>query len=254
MEAYVDKTIELGHPSYVWRAGQQRRLDMLQEHIPFEGRRVLDLGCGLGLYVQRFAALGAEAHGIDLDAERVEIARQTSPLIRQGSIEALPYPDGMFDLVFANEVLEHVDDDVQAVLEAYRVTAPGGHIALFVPNRLYPFETHGWYWRGRYHFGNIPLVNYLPTSLRNRLCPHVRAYTRGQLGRLFEGLPGGSILVHRGIYAGYDNVVARHPLLGRFVKTISYLLEHTPLQWFGLSHLLIFRKSAADDLPTGSDA
>jgi SAM-dependent methyltransferase len=242
VEALVDKIITLGHPSYVWRAGQERRLAMLQQYLPFAGRRVLDVGCGLGLYVQRFGALGAEAHGIELDADRVEIARQSNPLVRQGSVEALPYPDGFFDLVFANEVLEHVDDDRQAVAEAYRVLAPGGHIALFVPNRLYPFETHGWYWRGQYRFGNIPLINYLPDPLRNRLCPHVRAYTHRQLRVLFDGLDG-KITVHRGVYAGYDNIVARHPRLGGLIRGASYVLERTPLQWFGLSHLLIWQKA-----------
>ncbi len=52
---------------------------------------------------------------------------------------------------------------------------------LFCPNRGYPFETHGIYWRGKYKFGNIPLVNYLPRSLRDKLAPHVQIYTRRDL-------------------------------------------------------------------------
>ena len=247
-EASVDRTIELGHPSYVWRAGQQRRLEMLQPHVAIAGRRVLDVGCGLGLYVQQFAALGAEAHGVDLDAERIEIARRISPLVRQGSVQALPYPDEYFDLVFANEVLEHVDDDRQAVSESYRVTRPAGFLAFYVPNRLYPFETHGWYWRGKYRFGNIPLINYLPNTLRDRVCPHVRAYTRRQLRRLFDGLAG-EIVLHRGVYAGYDNIIARHPRLGEAIRDASYALEQTPLQWLGFSHLILFQKAGLQQAP-----
>ena len=45
-----------------------------------------------------------------------------------------------------------------------RVTGVGGRIVVFVPNRLYPFETHGIYWRGRYRFGNTPLISWLPGS------------------------------------------------------------------------------------------
>jgi len=86
-------------------------------------------------------------------------------------------------------VLEHVADDALAAREMARVLRPAGRIILFVPNRGYPFETHGVYWRGRYHFGNIPLVNYLPSSLRNRLAPHVRIYTRTDLEEVFAGLP-----------------------------------------------------------------
>ena len=239
--AAQDRAITLGHPSYVWRAGQERRLQMILRHVPLQGARVLDVGCGLGLYLEQFIAQGAIAHGIELDAERAEAARQVSPHARQGSAEALPYSDGSFDLVFSNEVLEHVQDDRQALREAVRVLAPGGHLALFVPNRLYPFETHGWYWRGTYHFGNIPLINYLPDRWRNRLAPHVRAYRRSELRSLFVGLPG-EIVVHRGIFAGYDNIVARWPRLGRWIQRISYALEATPLQWLGLSHYVLFQK------------
>lgn len=145
-------------------------------------------------------------------------------------------------------MLEHVDDDRQAVQESYRVTAPDGYLAFYVPNRLYPFETHGWYWRGEYRFGNIPLINYLPDVLRNRLCPHVRAYTRRQLRGLFAGLPG-EIILHRGVFAGYDNIIARHPRLGAAIRDTSYALEHTPVQWLGLSHLIIFQKAGSQQAP-----
>lgn len=242
MSVNQERAVTLGHPSYVWRAGQERRIGMLQEHVSLDGLRVLDVGCGLGLYVQRFQDLGAEAHGVDLDPERVARAQAISPHIRVGSAEALPYPEGSFDLVFANEVLEHVQDDRLAVRECYRVLRPGGYLAIFVPNRLYPFETHGFYWHGTYHFGNIPLINYLPDSLRNRLCPHVRAYKRRQLRSLFQGLAG-RVVIHRCVYAGYDNVAAEHPRLGATIRGLSYALERTPLQWLGLSHLVIYQKA-----------
>jgi len=138
-------------------------------------------------------------------------------------------------------VLEHVADDRACAAEMVRVVRPGGRIVVFVPNRLYPFETHGIFWRGRYRFGNAPLVNWLPDRLRNRLAPHVRAYTAGGLRRLFAGLPV-RIVHHTRIFPGYDNVVARAPVLGRAVRAITYALEHTPLRTFGLSHLLVVER------------
>ena len=113
-------------------------------------------------------------------------------------------------MVFSHEVIEHVDDDRQAAREMVRVLAPGGRIVIFCPNRLYPFETHGHFWRGKYHFGNTPLINYLPNPLRNRLAPHVRAYTGSSLRNLFAGLPV-RVVHHQVIYPGFDNVVARRP-------------------------------------------
>ena len=49
-----DKAIRLGHPSYVWGFGQERRLDLIRRYATLEGRRILDVGCGLGTYVQAF--------------------------------------------------------------------------------------------------------------------------------------------------------------------------------------------------------
>jgi len=239
----ADKAIQLGHPSYVWRAGQERRLGLIRQFANLHDAVILDAGCGIGVYVARFREYSQQVHGVDIDAERVAEASRLLPNIRVASAEALPYPDCMFDLVLSHEVLEHVPDDRQAVREACRVLKPGGRLIVFVPNRWYPFETHGIIWRGRYRFGNIPLVNYLPNSWRNKLCPHVRAYTRAGLRRLFVG-QNGHMVAHFCIFAGYDNIVARHPRLGRALRTISYALERTPLQMFGLSHFLVFERDA----------
>jgi len=238
-----EQAITLGHPSYVWRDGQERRVQLIRRHVHLEGARILDAGCGLGLYVHRFAEYSARVFGIDIDLAKIASARERCCRVTVASAERLPFCDGAFDVVLSHEVLEHVADDRLAVAEAHRVLGPGGHLIVFVPNRHYPFETHGCYWRGRYVFGNIPLVNYLPDRWRNRLCPHVRAYTRGGLRALFDGLAG-SIVAQQTMFAGYDNVIARHPALGRALRRASYALESTPLQALGLSHLVVFRKSS----------
>jgi hypothetical protein len=102
-------------------------------------------------------------------------------------------------------------------------------------------EQHGIYWRGRYIFGNIPLVNYLPNALRNRLAPHVRAYTAHSLRRLLSGLPLRTIS-HTRIFGGYDNLVARLGPLGKGIRTITQGMEKTPLNRLGLSHFLVAEK------------
>jgi hypothetical protein len=97
------------------------------------------------------------------------------------------------------------------------------------------------YWRGRYRFGNFPLVNYLPRRWRNRLCPHVRVYSQRDLGRLFENLP--VRVVHRSvIFGAYDNIIARRPRFGRWLRTALQALERTPLKVFGLSHFWVVER------------
>ena len=128
-----------------------------------------------------------------------------------------------------------------AAAEMARVLKPGGRAIIFAPNRLYPFETHGHYWQGEYHFGNTPLINYLPDGLRNYLAPHVRVYTAARLRFLFLGEPV-RVVHHTQIYPGYDNIVARKPQLGKLIRRVTYGLELSPLAAFGISHLLVIEK------------
>lgn len=233
--------IERGRVSYSWRFGQDRRLEMVRRFVPLEDARILDIGCGIGTYVRRFRAYSDEVYGVDVEPERVAEASETLPNIQVARGEELPFPDGFFDLVFSNEVIEHVDDDRATIREAVRVTQPGGSIVIFAPNRLYPFETHGAYFGRRYVFGNIPLVNWFPDPVRNRFAPHVRAYTQRGIRSLFRGLPV-RLVYHRVIYPGFDNVAARHHVLGGALRGGLYRAEGTRLHQFGLSHFLVVRK------------
>lgn len=236
-----DKAITLGHPSYVWRAGQERRLAFIRQYAPLEGCHVLDAGCGVGMYVAAFRRFTKEAYGVDLDPDKIAQAAKHVPDLQVASVEALPFADGSFDVVLSHEVIEHVTDDRATMTEAVRVLKPGGRLVVFAPNRLYFFETHGCFWRGEYRFGNVPLVNWLPDPWRDRLCPHVRAYTARGLRSLLDGLPV-RVVVHTQIYPGFDNVVTRHPRLGRWLRRVLYALERTPLCAFGLSHLLVVER------------
>jgi len=236
-----DKAITLGHPSYVWRAGQERRLALIHKYAPLDGKRILDVGCGLGMYLTHFREFSPHLFGVDADKDKLVVARQTLSNLSAALAERLAFASEIFDVVLLHEVLEHVADDRQAVREAYRVLARGGYLVIFVPNRLYPFETHGIFWRGAYRFGNIPLVNYLPDRLRNHLAPHVRAYTTRGLRALCAGLDM-RLVVHTQIFPGYDNIVRRRPRLGHLLRRVTYTLEATPLRAFGLSHLIVLQK------------
>lgn len=239
----MEKAALRGEPSYVWRDGQQRRLEMI---VRAAGERlkgkILENGCGVGMYVEHLEPFGGKVFGLEFDFERAAQAAQKSPRILNAAGEHLPFPTSTFDLILSHEVIEHVRDDRAAVCAMMRALRPGGRIVLFCPNRGYPFETHGVYWRGTYHFGNKLFVNYLPRLWRDKLAPHVRVYSRRDLQKLFGGLPV-KFIERTIIFGAYDNVIARFGALGKMLRGILQFLEKTPLRVLGLSHFWVIEKT-----------
>jgi len=100
------------------------------EHI------VLDLGAGAGIASHmNFRGIAAEVCGVDPDPRVLD-----NPFLDEGiagSGEAVPYPDSRFDIVFANNVLEHIADPVRVFKEVHRVLKPGGWFLAKTPNRYH---------------------------------------------------------------------------------------------------------------------
>lgn len=98
------------------------------------GARILDAGCGTGDGLRWLAAFGVVV-GIDLHPAAIRHAVRVSTRLARASIQALPHPAGLFDLVTSFEVLYHlaVRDDVGALREFARVLRPGGWLLLRVP-------------------------------------------------------------------------------------------------------------------------
>jgi SAM-dependent methyltransferase len=95
--------------------------------------RVLDAGCGTGRNLQDYRRLGP-ARGIEPEASAVEFCHQRGLTeVVQAGVEALPFEAGSFDIAFATDVLEHVEDDAAALRELHRVSAPGGLLLATVP-------------------------------------------------------------------------------------------------------------------------
>jgi ubiquinone/menaquinone biosynthesis C-methylase UbiE len=105
------------------------------------GLRVLDVGCGQGIDVYRYALAGAQATGVDLTPRHVELARQHLEVmgveaeVVQGDAESLPFADASFDRVSSNGVLHHTPDMPAALREILRVLVPGGEARVIVYNR-----------------------------------------------------------------------------------------------------------------------
>ena len=247
-ERDMQKAALRGEPSYVWRAGQQRRLDMIANAAGARiGGLVLENGCGVGMYVEKLTSLAlstqSKGHviGLEYDFERTVVARVNSDKIINAAGEFIPLPSSTFDLILSHEVIEHVQDDRAAIREMIRVLKPGGRVVIFCPNRGYPYETHGIFWKGKYHFGNKLFINYLPRAWRNKLAPHVRVYSRSDMQKLFDGL-NVKFIERTVIFGAYDNIIARFGVLGKFLRAILQFLEATPLKGLGLSHFWVVEK------------
>lgn len=131
-------------------------------------RRILEIGCGSGVIISRLAELApaAEAHGVDVHDNRIEQAGYQFTRV-QGT--QLPFPDGYFDLVVSNHVIEHVgDSDAQGehLREIARVMAPAAAAYLAVPNKWRLVEPHY----------RLPLLSWLPQPIADAW---VRAVHRG---------------------------------------------------------------------------
>ena len=238
----AEHELELGVPSLVWGPGQARRVRLIEEQIPLAGRRILDVGCGVGQYVAHLRSLPATVVGIDIDPGRLADAGVGGLLAADA--EHLPFAPHSFDMVILNEVIEHMNDPRAALREIAEQLPARGHVVIYAPNRWFPFETHGVRWRGRYRFGNFPFVNWLPRVVRDRLVPHADVYTRRDLQRMFHGLPY-RVWSASAVYPAFDGVRSRNEVLGRMLQATLHRAERTPLRWLGLSHFIILERTEA---------
>lgn len=122
--------------------GVRRRLEALQSLTSLDGKVVLDVGCGFGAY-----GLGAKKRGakmsVGVDINHEYIKKSVLELTVLTDAHALPFRDSCFDIVLMLEVLEHLPHEREALREARRLLKNGGLLLITVPNKFYPFETHG---------------------------------------------------------------------------------------------------------------
>ena len=140
------------------RFGMQKIYELIKQKNG-QKLRILDIGCGNCKMLDKLKELGHEVYGIDLSALRVVKNRKRLKNIAFGYAEDIPFPDEMFDIVIAQEVLEHVFDLKQSLAEIKRVLKTGGLAYIQVPYlnlvesqnhlRLFSKETLN-YWVNKY--------------------------------------------------------------------------------------------------------
>lgn len=194
------------------------------------GKRVLEVGCGAGTDLVRFARGGAMATGVDIAGSAIDLARQN--FFQQGlrarlcvaDGEALPFPSASFDFVYAHGVVQYTANDARLVEECRRVLAPGGTAFFQVYNRISWLNA---------------LSGLMKVGLEHQDAPVLRKYSPGEFRRLVSAFPSVEIVPERfpvrsRLHGGWKGALYN----GVFVGTFNAL----PRAWvrrFGW-HLLAF--------------
>jgi 2-polyprenyl-3-methyl-5-hydroxy-6-metoxy-1,4-benzoquinol methylase len=181
----------LGQPADFDHKIVQRRVRLVRRIPDFCGGafRLLDVGCGNGASMLALAPAMGDCTGIDIEPlHRAAFERQraasglTNCRFLVHDIELGPL-DERYDRIISFEVIEHLRDE-RSVRRFFDQLAPGGLIALSVPNKWWIFETHGaklpllaW--------NRVPFVSWLPKPLHERVA-NARIYTRRRIVRLLE--------------------------------------------------------------------
>lgn len=259
------KFAHLGKPGSIFSQGFERRLQKILKVADFKDKKILDQGSGEGVWLFRFNDFtkASDIYGQDIDPEAkahfLSRKAQIDSKIPDANYkicpaEKLDFANEFFDIVFSNEVLEHVENDVLAVSEAYRVLKKGGLFVIFTPNRGWPFETHGMFFRGKYYWGNIPLLPWMPKFVRQKFSPHVRNYSNKDIRKLFGKDTkqdakkaktteySWQVIKHKHVFPGFDGAARRFGVFGKLLQKVFFMLEKTPLHFFGISHFVVVRK------------
>jgi len=139
-------TQPIGSPGFFAELDAYRydKLRYLPQQIDFEayrGKRLLEVGCGVGTDLVRFARAGAIVTGIDLAPAAIDLARRNfgqcdlAADLQVMDGEAMSFADGSFDVVYAHGVLQYTGDACRMAAEINRVLAPGGTAIVMLYNR-----------------------------------------------------------------------------------------------------------------------
>lgn len=213
------------------------KLHHLLELIHFDewkGKDVLDVGCGAGVEVVRFARAGARVTGVDIAQSAITLARQN--LEQQGLTarldvadgEHLPYADASFDLVFAHGVVQYTGDDRAMVAEIHRVLRPGGLAVFQGYNRISWLHA---------------LSKVMKTPLEHEDAPVLKRYSAGEFRALLSPFKSVNLVFERfpvksRLHKGWKGLAFNTFFVGTFNALPRAWVR--PLGW----HLLAFCRKA----------
>ncbi len=208
-----------------YRFDKLRYLPRLVPFDGFPGQRLLEVGCGTGIDLVRFAIGGARVTGVDLSGTAIDLARKNFALrglpanLQVMDGERLGFPNASFDVVYAHGVLQYTPDPQAMIREIHRVLRPGGEAILMVYNR--------------YSWLNA-LSGLTGVGLEHADAPVLRKYSRREFERLLEGFRSIRIDIERfpvrtRLHSGFKARVYN----GLFVRAFETLPRNwvRPLGW-----------------------
>jgi SAM-dependent methyltransferase len=184
----------------------------LVDFAAWRDRDVLDVGCGAGVEVVRFARAGARVTGVDTAPSAIDLASKN--VAQQGlqarlevaDGEALPFPDRSFDFVYAHGVVQYAADDRKVVAECHRILRPGGVLLVQVYNRRSWLQV---------------LSKVMKVPLEHEDAPVLRRYTWTELASLVSLFPRVEIAAERfpvasRLHKGWKGAVYNGVFVGTF--------------------------------------
>jgi ubiquinone/menaquinone biosynthesis C-methylase UbiE len=204
------------------RYQREPEIEGFAEFQRWAGRRVLEVGVGMGADFVRFAQAGAKIVGTDLASRSLELAQRNAetnrlvPTLLSADAQALPFAEATFDLVYSWGVLHHTPDTKCAVREVHRVLRPGGECRVMLYHRrsLLALQCY-------LRYGVVRLRPFTSVSeliARNLESPGTKAFTRSEAKAVFKHFRSVEI---RPVVTAYDVRFGRRRFAPRWMRRLA---------------------------------
>ncbi len=244
LDELTDKTATVDFFEAIDRNRYDEHAPWLREAAGFDGftgRKVLEVGFGMGTDLFQIARSGAEVHGVDLVPKHLEIATKRFEVfgipaeLQIADAENLPFDDNSFDSVYTFGVIHHTPDTQKAVDEIHRVLKPGGNAVIGVYHKnsaYYLFDvvlTQYILMRQFLRESFAETVSRIESRKKSDAIPLVKVYSRLQFGHLlraFETVKIDSYHIERSHFGVLRRFVGGEMPNRRSARLGWYLLAH----------------------------